>query len=176
MSALNQPQAEVSLDSFLRQVRPGLKSLFAYYRIPPQDTEDLLQQALLALVYRLQSVQDPQAWLFGTVRNKCLLYWRERRRKVYDSVDTTILEGIAPPVAPLQERAELRHDLDNALEHLPQRCRSLLSLRYREGYEAPEVAERLGYSRASISKITTRCLSALTRYMVLGGARRKADD
>jgi RNA polymerase sigma factor (sigma-70 family) len=84
---------------------------------------------------------------------------------------------MAPPVAPLQERAELRHDLDNALEHLPQRCRSLLSLRYREGYEAPEVAERLGYSRASISKVTTRCLGALTRYMVLGGARRnKTDD
>jgi RNA polymerase sigma factor (sigma-70 family) len=59
------------------------------------------------------------------------------------------------------------------MEHLPERCRSLLALRYRQGYEPPELAERLGYSQASISKITNRCLAALTRYMTLLGAGPK---
>lgn len=176
MSALDQPQVEESLESFLRGVRPRLKALFARYRIPVQDTEDILQQALLALVYHQRDVRDPEAWLLGTLRNKCLLYWRERRRNLYDAVDATVLECMAEPLAPAQEGSDLRRDLANALERLPERCRALLLLRYRQGYEPPELAQRLGYSQASISKITTRCLGALTRHLVAGGIYVKKSD
>ncbi len=169
MSALDHPQAEPSLEEFLQRVRPRLKSLFARYRIPPQDTEDILQQALLALVYQRESIRDAESWLIGTLRNKCLLYWRDRRRKLYEAVDTAALESMAEPIAPLQEDMDLRRDLANAIDRLPERCRSLLSLRYRHGYEPPELAARLGYSPSSISKITTRCLAALTRHLVAGG-------
>jgi RNA polymerase sigma-70 factor (ECF subfamily) len=174
MSALDQPQVEATLEGFLSRFRPRLKALFAHYKIPPQDTEDILQQALLALVYQRQAVRDPEAWLVGTLRNKCLLYWREHRRKLYDNVDAAVLECMAQPMSPAQEGNDLRRDLETAMELLPERCRSLLSLRYRQGYEPPELAERLGYSPASISKITTRCLAALTRHMVTAGNRKKA--
>jgi RNA polymerase sigma factor (sigma-70 family) len=175
MSALDHPQVESSLEGFLRQVRPRLKSLFAHYRIPPQDTEDILQQALLALIYHREAIRDQEAWLLGTLRNKCLLYWREQRRKLYDSVDATVLEVMAEPVEPAQEGDDRHRDLTLALERLPERCRSLLWLRYRQGYDPPELAERLGYSPASISKVTTRCLAALTRQLIGAGAcRRKA--
>ncbi|HKH45191.1 MAG TPA: sigma-70 family RNA polymerase sigma factor [Thermoanaerobaculia bacterium] len=176
MSALDQPQVEVSLESFLTGLRPRLKTLFAHYRIPLQETEDILQQALLALVYQRQKVRDPEAWLLGTVRNKCLLYWRCQRRKLYDAVDAAVLDCIAEPAAPAQEGVDLRRDLENALERLPERCRSLLSLRYRQGYEPPELAARLGYSPSSINKITTRCLAALTRHLTTPGCRKKTDD
>jgi len=176
MSALDQQQVEASLETFLGKVRPRLKTLFKHYKIPPQDTEDLLQQALLALVYRRPGIRDPEAWLFGTLRNKCLLYWREQRRKLYENVDAAVLEWMAAPTAPAQEKNDLRRDLENALEELPERCRSLLSLRYRQGYEPLELAERLGYSPASISKITTRCLAALTRQLVHNPVTRKKTD
>lgn len=166
MSALDHPQVESSLEGFLEKVRPRLKILFAHYRIPVQDTEDILQQALLALIYHLEGIRDPEAWLLGTLRNKCLLYWREQRRKLYDSVDAAVLDAVAEPLEPAQEGADLRRDLASALDRLPERCRSLLLLRYRQGYGPAELAERLGYSPASISKITTRCLAALTQYLV----------
>jgi RNA polymerase sigma factor (sigma-70 family) len=169
MSALDHPKVEASLESYLHKVQPRLKALFARYRIPTQDTEDILQQALLALVYQRPSIRDPEAWLVGTIRNKCLLYWREHRRKLYESVDAAVLEFMAEPMAPAQEGADLRRDLDSLLERLPERCRSLLALRYRHGYEPPELAERLGYSQSSISKVTTRCLAALTRHLVTAG-------
>jgi RNA polymerase sigma-70 factor (ECF subfamily) len=169
MSALDHPQVEASLEEFLQRIRPRLKVLFSRYRIPPQDTEDILQQALLALVYQRHSIRDAESWLMGTLRNKCLLYWRERRRKMYDSVDAAVLEMVAEPMAPAQEDLDLRRDLADAIESLPERCRSLLSLRYRHGYEPPELAERLGYSPSSISKITTRCLAALSRHLVAAG-------
>jgi len=165
--------AETSLEQFLAKVRPRLKILFARYRIPPQDTEDILQQALLALVYQRQGIRDPEAWLLGTLRNKCLVYWRDHRRKLYDAVDAAVLECMAEPLAPAQEDADLRRDLATAIERLPERCRSLLSLRYRHGYEPPELAKRLGYSPSSISKVTTRCLAALTRQLTAAGMARK---
>src|SRR3954454_3095828 len=95
MSTLDHPQVESSLEGFLKQVRPRLKAVFTRYRIPAQDTEDILQQALMALVYRREGIRDPEAWLLGTVRNKCLLYWREQRRELYESVDAGGLGAVA---------------------------------------------------------------------------------
>jgi RNA polymerase sigma factor (sigma-70 family) len=154
-----------------------MKSLFAHYQVPPQDTEDIVQQALLALLYQRQAIRDPEAWLIGTLRNKCLLYWRERRRNLYDAVDAAALEVMAEPMAPEQEGVDVRRDLEMAIERLPERCRTLLSLRYSQGYEPPELAKRLGYSPTSISKTTNRCLAALTRELarlaMTGLGRRK---
>src|SRR6201992_3501628 len=173
MSAPDTSEAESSLEQFLKSVRPRMKALFAHYRIPPQDTEDIVQQALLALVYQRQAIRDPEAWLMGTLRNKCLLYWREHRRKLYDAVDAAVLGFMAEPTAPEQEDADVRRDLAMALERLPERCRTLLSLRYNQGYEPPELAKRLGYSPTSISKTTNRCLAALTRQLTVTGLGRK---
>ena len=174
MSAADTSEAESSLEQFLKSVRPRMKTLFAHYRVPPQDTEDIAQQALLALLYQRQAIRDPESWLMGTLRNKCLLYWRERRRKLYDAVDAAVLECMAEPMAPEQEDADVRRDLAMAIDRLPGRCRALLSLRYSQGYEPPELARRLGYSPTSISKTTNRCLAALTRELTAGLSRRKA--
>src|SRR6185369_1314555 len=172
MSTLDHPQVDTSLDEFLRSVRPRLKSLFVRYGIPPQDTEDILQQALLAMVYQRHGVRDPETWLIGTLRNKCLLYWREHRRRLYEAVDAAALDLMAEPLAPAQEMTDRRRDLVSAIEQLPERCRNLLWLRY-QGYEAIEVAEQLGYSQASIGKISKRCLAALTRRLRTGGRAKK---
>jgi RNA polymerase sigma factor (sigma-70 family) len=174
MPTLDQPRVDTSLEEVLRSVRPRLKVLFARYSIPPQDTEDLLQQALLAFVYQRQVVRDPESWLLGTVRNKCLRYWRDCRRKLYDVVDSSVLELLARPTVPAQDGGDVERDLACALDQLPARCRSLLSLRYR-GFEPPELASRLGYRPASISKVTHRCLAALTRRLIIGSpVRRRA--
>lgn len=157
----------------MHQIRPRLKSLFGRYRIPPQDTEDILQQALLALIYQWPTIRDPEAWLMGTLRNRCLLYWRDRRRKLYEGVDSTFLDLLAEPCAPEQEQGDLVRDLSTVIGRLPERCQSLLLLRYRLGYEASEVAERLGYSPTSMSKITTRCLAALMRQLTAAGLFKK---
>ena len=173
MSALDQPQVDISIEDFLRNVRPRLKALFQRYSIPPQDTEDILQQALLAFLYQRRTIRDPEAWLLGTLRNKCLLYWRTHRRQLYQTVDAAVLECMAAPQRPAQESSDLRRDLANAIETLPVRCRSILWLRYNHGYEPPEVADRLGYSPTSISKVTQRCLAALTRRLVFRGVLRR---
>lgn len=174
MSALDHPQVdEAVLEEFLERLRPRLRVLFLHYNVPAEDTEDILQQALLALVYQWETVRDPEAWLVGTIRNRCLLYWRDRRRKVYESVDAAVLEWMADPLKPEQEGADLARDLAAILARLPNRCRSLLEQRYFMGYDPPELAARLGYSPTSISKITQRCLAALLRQLTVAGLCEK---
>lgn len=158
--------SERNLEKFLHEVRPRLRSVFSRHRIPPEDTEDILQQTLLALVYQWEKVRDPEAWLMGTVRNQCRLYWRRKRRLLYEAVDAVVLEWLATPQPSPQDRRDLWHDLEATLERLPERCQRLLRLRYQLGYEPNEVADRMGYSRLSISKITHRCLAELARQLV----------
>lgn len=158
-----------SFEDFLKAVEPKLKRLLAVYRIPSEDAEDVLQQALLALLFRWERVRDPESWLFGTVKRHCLMYWRTHKRRIYSAVDSTILEWLSEPIAPSQEKADLLCDLESLINQLPPRCRSILRLRFKLGYEPPEVARMLGYRESSIGKVTTRCLAALSRELLASG-------
>jgi len=82
-----------ALEDFLRRVEPKLKRLLASYRIPIADAEDLVQDSLLKLVYRLDKVPDPELWLLGTLRRHCLMYWRGYRHRLYEAADAAILES-----------------------------------------------------------------------------------
>jgi RNA polymerase sigma-70 factor (ECF subfamily) len=157
------------VEDVLRRVEPRLLGLFSHYRVPAQDAEDLLQEALLALVAKPDAIRCPETWLLGTLRNRCLLYWRKRRRRLYETVDTTILELVASPGAPDQERGDVSADLRSLISKLPERCRSIFRLRYGLGCAGPEVAAQLGYQQSSIRKVTLRCLSALSRQLTASG-------
>ncbi|HEY3568986.1 MAG TPA: sigma-70 family RNA polymerase sigma factor [Thermoanaerobaculia bacterium] len=158
-----------SFEEFLKAVEPRLKRLLSLYHIPSDDAEDVLQQALLALLYQWERVRDPESWLFGTVRRHCLMYWRTHKRRIYSAVDSALLELLSTPLAPSQERTDLLFDLESLIGRLPQRCQMVLRLRFRLGYEPTEVAQMLGYRESSIGKITTRCIAALSRELLASG-------
>ena len=157
------------IEDVLEVLQPRIRSTFARYRIPPQDAEDVLQQTLLIYLYKQESVENPEKWIIGALKNRCLVYWRSRRRKLYSSVDKAILESVVAVDQCPQERSDFLRDLGGLLAQLPERCRKIFKLRYWQGWEPSEAAERLGYRSSSIYKVTERCLAALTRRMVSCG-------
>jgi len=161
--------AEPSLEEILARAEPRLKRVLSRYRIPAQDADDLLQETFLIMVSKAGSIRNPDAWLVATLANRCIIYWRKHRAKLWDLVDTAILEMLADVEAPPQESADLRYDLDSLLSNLPDRCRSLLRLRYGYGCGTAETAERMGYCKSSIRKVTRRCLAALTEQLLGAG-------
>lgn len=175
MAILDQHQ-EQPIEEILEELQPRIQSVFSRFRIPPQDAEDVLQQTLLTYLYKRDHILDAERWLMGTLRNRCLLYWRDRRRRLYTSVDKALLESVAQTADSPQERADVLRDLNTALAKIPNRCRSLLWLRYRQGFEPPEAAEQLGYRASGIYKVTERCLAALTRSMVACGLAKDECD
>ncbi len=157
------------MEEILERAEPKLRRVLGRYRIPAQDAEDLLQETFLIMVSKAGSIRNPDAWLVGTLANRCIIYWRKHRARLWDLVDTTILELLADVQAPPQERADLRYDLDSLLSALPDRCRSLLNLRYGFGCSTAETAEKMGYCKSSIRKVTRRCLAALTEQLLGAG-------
>lgn len=155
-----------------RRMRPRMQRVIRSFRVPDEDAEDLVQQTLMALVDCWGEVRDPEAWIIGAVRKKCLMYWRARRRRIYEAVDDSLLEWLAEPELPAQDRWVLESDLAAVLGRLPERYRSVLRLRYGLGYGPREVAGRLGYRVSSIGKVTSRSLAALSRELDGAGFRQ----
>jgi len=155
----------VELEQVLDRCRLRLSRVLYRYRIPTQDAEDLLQETFLILVSKWECIHSPEAWLVATLRNRCIIYWRRRRARIYDLMDDAMLEVLAQAEAeaPAQEQAELRRDLGAALDRLAPHHRRLLLLRYAYGCTSQEVGDRLGYGAGSVRKMTQRCLDRLTR-------------
>jgi len=153
----------VELEKLLTRCRPQLSRVLFRYRIPAQDAEDLLQETFLILVAKWDTIRAPEAWLAGTLRNRCIIYWRGQRTRLYDLMDHAMLEVLAHAEPPPQEHAELRCDLGEAMARLSPRHRSLLRLRFEYGCTSREAGDRLGYEASSVRKTTQRCLTRLTR-------------
>lgn len=149
------------LDDFARRARPRIRRMVRRWGVPDEDADDLVQQTLMALVGSWSNVRNPDTWVAGATRKTCLMYWRTRRRRIYDAVDGTVLEWLAAPERPAQEHRALGCDLSTLAARLPARYRSVLRLRFALGYDAREIARHLGYRQSSIGKVTSRGLAAL---------------
>jgi RNA polymerase sigma factor (sigma-70 family) len=150
-----------TVEELVRELRPKIRRLFANYRVPHSDAEDILQDALLATFLNWGEIRCKQGWLLVTLRHKCSVYWREKRYGRIQAVDPPALDALAPSLPAPQERAEMHWDLDRAAADLDRRHRQLLRLRYALGCSTIEIAERLGYEIASIRKLSCRSVDRL---------------
>lgn len=151
----------MELEQLLDRCRSRLSRVLYRYRIPTQDAEDLLQETFLILVAKWDSIRSPEAWLAATLRNRCIIYWRRRRTRLYELMDDAMLELLASGEPPGQENSDLRRDLGQAMGRLAPHHRELLVLRFGYGCTSSEVGELMGYGAGSVRKMTQRCLTRL---------------
>ena len=166
------PIDDAELELLWSSFKTRARAITAWFGIPAEDGEDLLQEAMLIFLRKRQQICSPEAWLAVTLRRRCLMYWRRRRRSLLRQVDSAVLELIAEEGPIAQETSDLLHDLERILQQLPDRCRSLLLLRYRQGLSPAEAARSLGYRTSGIYKILERCLTAFTRRLAGADSRQ----
>src|SRR5436305_14477886 len=95
------PDSPATVEELLRELKPKIRRLFANYRVPHTDAEDILQDALLATFLNWGEIRCKQGWLLVTLRHKCSVYWREKRYGRVQAVDPPTLDALAPsPSAP----------------------------------------------------------------------------
>lgn len=169
------PAPESSVDpvefgALIERMRPRLRPVLARHRIPPQDSEDLLQEVFLAAYRKWHTIAAPESWLLGVLRLQCALYWRRCRSNRVQSVESTLLEELSTPLPPGQEGAEWRWDVERLTGVLEARHRSALWLRFGLGLSSQEIATRLGYSAAGVRKLTYRCLAKVQRWAAEAGS------
>lgn len=152
------------IEQFLKRIRPRLKRVLQRYDVPAEDAEDLLQQSLLDALRKWETIENLETWLIGTLGYKCVNYWKKRRGGLVHAVDMPVLEQLSQPQAPPQELGDELADLRRLMAGLGRRHRAALWLRFGLGLSPGEVARRLGYSTASIRKLTARSMARLRRW------------
>ncbi len=162
MSTQSATLAAGRIERLVLDLDKDIGRVFLRYRVPPQDAEDLLQDCLLALVAKSAEIVSPAPWLITALKNSCVSYWRRRRRWIYEELDSAMRDDNKNGMSSV-EAQDWRCDLRVAISKLPERCQSVLRLRYAMGFETREVASHLGYQESSVRSVTMRCLSALTR-------------
>jgi len=70
----------IDLAAVVDRVRPRLRKTLEAYRIPVVDSEDLVREALLAVLAEWDDIGDPGPWLVGALRHRCRLYVLRYRR------------------------------------------------------------------------------------------------
>ena len=166
----------------VRRIRQGDERAFeaifrAYYaalcgfarRYVGEDgtAEELVQDvytAMWANRVELQITSSVRSYLFGAVRNRALN--RRKRESLERDWAQQEAEAIEPfPATPdsVDElEAEERHRaLDSAIESLPDRCRLVMRLRWRDQLSYAEIAEVMGISVKGVENQLARGLRSL---------------
>jgi RNA polymerase sigma-70 factor (ECF subfamily) len=160
---------ERALETLFRTHYSALCDFAARYVRRDTLAEELVQDIFADLWAHRQSWYvrgSVRAYLFAAVRNRALnLRKREavERDWEHDEAIADVRELHQPPeVADAAlERADLRARLDAALESLPERCRLVMHLRWRDQMRHAEIAAVIGISVKGVEIQLARGLRAI---------------
>src|SRR5436305_1804003 len=163
--------------AFQRLVEPYGHALEVHcYRMlgSAQDTEDVVQETLLRgwrALDRFEPRAQFQTWLYRIATNACLdeLERRPRRPELIDPFpDRPLGETEAPaydPAARYAIREGMELALVRAIQQLPGRQRPVLIFRDVLGWSAPEVAELLDSTVASVNSALQRARATIEEHL-----------
>ncbi len=163
--------------AFRRLVEPYRHALEVHcYRMlgSAQDAEDLAQEALLRAWRALERFEPRvqfQTWLYRIATNACLdeLERRPRRPEPVDPFpDRPGDEAVSPtydPAARYAIREGMELALLRAIQELPGRQRAVLIFRDVLGWTAPEVADVLGSTVASVNSALQRARGTIEQHL-----------
>lgn len=122
--------------------------------------EDLTSTVFLKALRWLredQSLESARGWLYATARTTIVDYWQEQSQ--YEIRSLSGLEALpftSEGAEYVDQQSAMR--VQHLLGLLPERDRSILTLRYLQGYSAAEIAETLGTSASHIRVLQLRAL------------------
>jgi RNA polymerase sigma-70 factor, ECF subfamily len=139
-----------------------------------QDAEDLSQETLLRAWRALERFEPRakfQTWLYGIATNACLdeLERRPRRPEPIDPFPDRPSAETASPTYDPAARYALREGMElalmRAIQELPGRQRAVLIFRDVLGWTAPEVAELLESTVASVNSALQRARGTIDQHL-----------
>ena len=163
--------------AFRRLVEPYRHALEVHcYRMlgSAQDAEDLAQETLLRAwraLPRFEPRVQFQTWLYRIATNACLdeLERRPRRPAPVDPFPDRPWDESASPTYDPAARYAIREGMElallRAIHELPGRQRAVLIFRDVLGWTAPEVAELLGSSVASVNSALQRARGTIEQHL-----------
>lgn len=150
----------------LRELVPVLRSLvagsFARYQLGQEDTEDVVQETLLALHLKRHTWDEHQPllpWVGAIARHKTIDSIRRRGKRVSVPIDD--FSDILAAESPAPEGGSL--DARRIVDTLKGRQREIVQAISMEGATARQVAQRLGMSEGAVRVALHRALQSLAK-------------
>jgi RNA polymerase sigma-70 factor (sigma-E family) len=143
------------VEEFVRIRYPDLLRMAYLLAGSRHEAEDLVQSALLRMVRRWGSIDEPLAYARRTIVNLYLNSLRRRRRELV----TALLPDRATRES--TDRIAERSTFWPALAALPRRTRAVIVLRYWLDLPEAEVADVLGVSAGTVKSTASRGLARL---------------
>jgi RNA polymerase sigma-70 factor (ECF subfamily) len=127
--------------------------------------EDMVQDAFIRAYTRLRECRDPEhfrAWLFQTLRNRCLDYLKEPRRRHVSIDEAEPLSDAAPDPAAVAERKQIASQIHVVLAALSPEQRETFVMHYVDGMPYDVISELLGVSVSALKMRALRAREALS--------------
>ena len=90
---MGEREEDREIEELVQRFRPRARRITGFHGIPGQDADDLLQQTYLTFLSKRDEIRNPEAWLAGTLSQRCLMFWRSRRRSWLAMVEDGFLEA-----------------------------------------------------------------------------------
>ena len=151
-----------ALDRLLQLCQPDIRR-YAYRHCLASDVDDAVQETLLIVTCRLQSLRVVAAfsgWLFRIVKREC----RRLERHVF-GLDPYDEEKMESWLAAHSDEA-VRLDLVNALESLPEHYREVILLRDFDGLTIRETAARVQLTTTATKSRLHRARQLVREYLL----------
>jgi RNA polymerase sigma-70 factor (ECF subfamily) len=142
----------------------------------PTVAEDLTSTVFLkALRWLKEDSESARGWLYATARTTIVDYWQEQRKSEMHS-----LSGLEEQLLPSGETAFANQQVEMRVQHLlsllPERDRTILTLRYLQGYSAAEIARALGTSAGHIRVLQLRALRRAAQVEIMERNRYRMQE
>ena len=142
---------------FSEEVQPHEPALRSYLRsrFPSVDPDDVVQESYLKLlrVRAWTTVDCAKSYVFAIARNTALALFRRGKfisdTPVNELPDWCILDQ-SPDAAAIANTRQQFALAEEAIEHLPRRCREILRLAAFERLPPKEIAGRLGIAESTV--------------------------
>lgn len=154
-------------------LEPRIEGLLDRFRIPAQDAQEILDEIMLTMLTKRDRIRDPERWMLQTLKNRCLMYWRKRRRRLYRVIDSGLLTVLTSDEVPAEEKGALRGELEDLVEGVEPECRAHLKRRYGLEAQSPRVEP---WSAEEEEDKDLRCVGAMARRFSSARPRERLTD
>ncbi len=140
---------------------PGLLNFAKKYVREKNAAEEIVDDLFIHLWEirkKLQIRDSLEAYLFRSVYNRCISYIRNKNKQanltseIALSLDNKLYSIPETSTSPLNQiiNKELRDQLNQALNELPEKCREIFILSREYGLKYEEIAEKLNISKNTV--------------------------
>jgi RNA polymerase sigma-70 factor (ECF subfamily) len=146
----------------LEQTQPDIRRYAQYNCRSSNDVEEAVQEVLIQIYRNIASLRTVGAfsgWLFAIVRRTC---WQLARAILGNTLP---LRAESIELATLSD-SQLRIDLTDALQSLPERYRRVVLMRDIEEMTINEIAEALSLSREAVKGRLHRGRGMIREYLI----------